>query len=323
MKDITKIIVSALVMGILLPQFLLSMGDKLPGPILEDVPEETVQTEQTEKREQLFLPVLIGQNKARMMELEEYILGVVLGEMPASFETEALKAQAVVARTYALRRYSLGDKHQDVAICTDSACCQAYVSCEEYLANMGTQENLDKIRQAVAATAGVVLTYEGELIEATYFSSSGGRTEDAQAVWGADIPYLQAVDSPGEENASYEKRHYSAREFSSLLGRSLAGDPEKWLGKCTYTKGGGVATLVIGGISYSGVDLRKLLGLRSTVFTMNADGSGVTVESFGHGHRVGMSQYGADAMALQGKTWEEILLYYYQGTRIDKWSTLQ
>ncbi len=320
MKDIVKKIISSLVMGMLLPQFLLSLGDRVPVPMTETEPTEELQTVR-----QLYLPVLVSDHSAKLMELEEYILGVVLAEMPASFEMEALKAQAVVARTYALRRYLEADRHPEVAVCADSSCCQAYLTCESYLQERGIQADIDKIRQAVEETAGLVLTYEGELIEATYFSCSGGRTEDARAVWGEEIPYLQAVDSPGEEQSEkyYEKRRFSAAEFSAALGRPLAGSPTGWLGRCTYTEGGGVASMVIGGITYTGVKLRKLLGLNSTAFTMTADASGITVETLGKGHRVGMSQYGADAMAVQGKHFSEILLYYYQGTRIDKWSGLE
>ena len=176
----------------------------------------------------------------------------------------------------------------------------------------------------MADTAGLVLTYNGSLIDATYFSCSGGRTEDAAAVWGADVPYLQAVDSPGEEGAAaYESEVYFTKsEFARLLGRELAGSPTQWLGKVSYTDGGGVATMVIGGVTYTGKELRSLLGLKSTAFTMTADASGITVVTKGNGHRVGMSQYGAEAMAVLGSSYEEILAHYYQGTVIDKFSDL-
>ena len=256
-----------------------------------------------------------------MMELEEYILGVVLAEMPASFHTEALKAQAVAARTYALRRYVLGDRHTDKAVCTNPHCCQAYMTQEQYLKSHGSSADVLRVQEAVLATRGQILTYQGNLAETTYFACSGGRTEDAVAVWGTDIPYLQAVDSPGEENANsyWRSTYFTKEEFENALGRSLSGSPESWLGKQTFTDGSGVATMVIGGITYTGTQLRKLLGLNSTVFTMEADAAGILVETYGNGHRVGMSQYGADAMAQQGSNYQQILLHYYCGTRIDKW----
>ena len=191
---------------------------------------------------------------------------------------------------------------------------------EAYLAQGGNLESVEKIRSAVLSTSGQVLTYEGKLIQATYFACSGGKTEDAAAVWGTEVPYLQSLMSPGEEHAESfsETVAFSGKEFASLLNRSMKGSCSSWLGEVTRTQGGGVATMVIGGKTYTGTQLRKLLSLNSTAFTMTAKGNTITVTTSGRGHRVGMSQYGADAMALSGSTYEEILLYYYPGTRIDK-----
>ena len=331
MDKIWSQIIVAFLMGALLPRAMLHVGSWMSPR--ETMPAETaeapatMQTEATKPTESLianYLPVLVEENRIIMMELEEYTFGVVLAEMPASFHPEALKAQAVAARTYALRRYALGDRHKDKAVCTDSHCCQAYMSMEQYLRSHGTDEDAQRIRQAVQATRGQVLTYGGKLAESTYFSCSGGRTEDAIAVWGTEIPYLQAVDSPGEEEADPYWRSicFSAEEFAKALGRNLTGSPTSWLGKQTFTEGNGVATMEIGGITYTGTQLRKMLGLSSTVFQMTADADGITVETLGNGHRVGMSQYGADAMAEQGNTYAQILLYYYRGTRIDKWENI-
>jgi len=244
----------------------------------------------------------------------------VLAEMPASFEEEALKAQAVVARTYAMKRISEGQRHPQGAICTDSTCCQAYISVSEYLETMGNARDVEKITQAVTDTQDLVLTYDGSFAEATYFSCSGGRTEDAAAVWGEAIPYLQAVDSPGEEGAApyREVVSFSPEEFAAALGRSLSGSPKSWLGPVTYTQGGGVATMVVAGISYTGVRLRQLLGLNSTAFTMEISEGSIRITTQGKGHRVGMSQYGADAMAVTGSDYAAILSHYYPGTKIDK-----
>lgn len=261
------------------------------------------------------ITVLLADGSTQVMDLEDYLVGVVMGEMPASFETEALKAQAVVARTYTLKSAGAGVKHGENVICTDFACCQAYVSPEGY---GGAAEDYEKIRQAVAATSGEVLTYNGKLIEATYFSCSGGVTEDAVAVWGTDYPYLRSVDSPGEETAAYytDEVFFTAEEFQNRLGRELSGSPASWLGYITYTAGDGVNTMQIAGVDYKGTELRSLLGLRSTAFTMRVENGGITVATKGYGHRVGMSQYGADAMALRGCDYEEILTHYYQGTTL-------
>lgn len=251
------------------------------------------------------------------MELETYIIGVVLGEMPASFETEALKAQAIVARTYTLKM-ALDEKKHGGAVCTDPSCCQAYCAQEEYLQSGGTQAALEKVASAVEATRGTVLLYDGALITATYFSCSGGSTEDAVAVWGYDIPYLRSVESPGEEDAAAYSRTLTltAQELMQRLGVRLSGRPEDWFGKVTYTDGGGVATMTIGGVSYRGTTLRRLLRLRSTKFTVSVSDGKIVFTTLGYGHRVGMSQYGADAMALRGATCEEILHYYYTDVEI-------
>lgn len=329
-------ILAAALLAVLLPRLAIHVGSKLQETPAES-PQETqsgqIQTptaatepSQAEIPEAfaIKIPVQITAGAVMLMDLEEYVRGVVLAEMPAAFEEEALKAQAVAARTYTLRVLSIGGRHAPGAICTESVCCQAYISDEAYLDGKGTSADLEKVAQAVTDTAGLVLTYNGGLIDATYFSCSGGRTEDAAAVWGSDVPYLQAVDSPGEDAASvYEKKTvFTAVEFAQRLGRTLEGTPDQWLGQVTKTDGDGVATMVIGGITYTGTQLRGLLGLNSTAFTMTADASGITVVTRGNGHRVGMSQYGAEAMAVQGSSFEEILAHYYQGTVIDKFVDL-
>lgn len=251
------------------------------------------------------------------MELEDYLTGVILGELPAEFEPEAKKAQAVAARTFAWKAFTTGGKHGDGSVCTDSRCCQAYIDPETYT---GSTQAVEDAREAALDTAGMVMTYEGMLIEATYFSCSGGSTEDAVAVWGTDFPYLRSTDSPGEENAAHysDTVTFSAEEFQQKLGVTLTGAPDSWFGMTTYTAGGGVATMEIGGVSYSGTTLRSLLGLRSTAISVSTRGSSITITTRGYGHRVGMSQYGAEAMAAGGSQWQDILQYYYQGVRIDK-----
>lgn len=323
MEENWKRIMAVVALSVLLPQLILHIGSKMyTGQAL---PEETLSTEETATQSQntpvrITIPVLTDENVVVQMELEEYIRGVVLAEMPASFGVEALKAQAVAARTYAIRRVWLKDRHEEGAVCTDPGCCQAWLSDEYYLEERGTRLEWKRIRRAVAETAGQVVTYENTLAETTYFSCSGGRTESALDVWDADIPYLQAVDSPGEEWAAvfFQELFFSKEEFQACLGRDLTGDPEQWLGQVYQTDGGGVDVMVIGGISYSGVELRRMLGLPSTAFSMTAGKDGITISARGHGHRVGLSQYGAGAMAAEGFGYTQILQHYYPGTRIDK-----
>ncbi len=306
-----KQILLAGVLSCLLPALLTALG---PRSRVWKTPETTPSEAQTQAGERVT--VLTG-DKATDMELETYLVGVVLVEMPADFEVEALKAQAVVARTYTRRRL-LTPKHETGALCTDSACCQAYMPEAEYLQKGGTQEKIHRVRQAVEATRGEVLRYQGELIEATYFSCSGGRTEEAKAVWGTDVPYLQSVESPGEEKAAHyvDTVTFSVREFQEKLGLPLQTPAEGWIGAASYTAGGGVEKLQIGEKMFTGTELRQKLGLRSTAFAITCLRESITVTTKGFGHRVGMSQYGAEAMAVQGCDYREILLHYYLGTEL-------
>ena len=311
----------AALLGLAMPGVILAVATTLgvPETVIElgteAAPEETQVTET--QPVVITVPILDG-NQVTEMELNEYLVGVVLGEMPASFETEALKAQAVVARTYTMRSHKRGGRHKNAAVCTDPSCCQAYTAPDTYLKKGGTKKNVEKIRRAVEETGNEVLTYQGELIEAVYFSCSGGSTEDAVAVWGTAYPYLQAVSSPGEEKADHysDTVTYTANNFEAALGRDLKGNPNEWFGGTTYTPGGGVASMEIGGTVYKGTTLRTVLGLRSTAFMITTTDSKVTITTKGYGHRVGMSQYGADAMALEGSTYREILTHYYQGVTL-------
>jgi len=253
------------------------------------------------------------------LDLESYVLGVLLGEMPADFELEALMAQAVATRTYTLRRVQHQTKHEDANLCTEAHCCQAYMTTEEYLAGRGENEDVAKMQDAVDRTKGQVLVYDGKLIEATYFSCSGGRTEDALDVWGESVPYLKSVNSPGEESS----RHYASEiVITNQVFLSKMGLPSKIVlnaqnTTATYTEGGGIDTLWIGDHSFSGVQLRSLLSLPSTAVSLNFKEDSVVISVKGNGHRVGMSQYGADAMAVAGKTYKEILCHYYPGTKLE------
>lgn len=270
----------------------------------------------------ILIDVLLPDGFVTQLPLDEYLVGVLMAEMPPSFPEQAQMAQAVVARTYTLRRWSGNSKHENADVCTDPACCQAWISLEDYQERSGTQaaeQASAEAAKAVFATDGQALFYNGSLIEATYFSCSGGRTEPAAAVWGSDIPYLQAVDSPGEEDALHfsEEMTFSPEELREILedaGAEPEGSPENWFGTPVYTEGGGVEEISIGGVSFSGTEVRQLLGLRSTCFTVSVSDDAITFHTLGNGHRVGMSQYGAKAMAENGSTYEEILSHYYLET---------
>lgn len=309
----------AIGLGLVVPAILFSIGRS--GNAATEPNATDPRPMRTEAEKIQYVSVLMQDGKIASLELDSYITGVVLREMPADFEQEALKAQAVVARTYTQRRIQSGGKHLGAAVCTDSACCQGYWDPAAYIQEGGSEESLQKVENAVGDTAGKVLLYKGTLAEATYFSCSGGMTEDAQAVWGTDIPYLQSTESPGEEKATHymDTVTFPVTQFAEILGLDTSGPAEKWIEGITYTQGGGVDTMQICGQTFSGTQLRKLLNLRSTAFVMTALGNTVTVTTKGYGHRVGMSQYGADAMAVAGNSYEQILAHYYQGTELSEY----
>ena len=317
MKSLWKEIAVAIFMGLIVPALLLNifvlLSKEQKVPDLPPITENTVPSE-TVPEVKLTMRLRNPDGTVVEMDMDTYLIGVVAAEMPASFEVEALKAQAVVARTYTLKAFTTGGKHGDSSVCTDYACCQAYA--EDIPA-----EDLEKITDAVMQTSGQVLLYQGNLIEATYFSCSGGSTEDAAAVWGTDYPYLRATQSLGEEYATHytDTEYFTFSEFSEAFG-GLSGAPDTWIGYATYTAGGGVHTIMIGGTEYKGTQIRTMLGLRSTAFSMTVEDDKIKVTTKGYGHRVGMSQYGADAMALKGSTYAQILAHYYQGTELTLWT---
>ena len=336
MKQSILVGISALLMALFLPMCLLSPVEAEavePGFLIIENPQPkgTVQIEPEQVAEAVpydgtvEIRLQTGSG-VESLSLDEYLTGVVLAEMPASFALEALKAQAVAARTFTLRQMEAG-KHTDCDVCSDSGCCQAWIDQASLKAKLGDAWSgyWEKAAKAVAETDGVVLTYDGALIDAVYFSCSGGTTEPAAAVWGSEIPYLQPVDSPGEETAPrYESQvSVSMDRFRSLILQQnaeadLTGPAAGWFGGVTHSAGGGVETMEIGGQTFRGTALRSLFGLNSTLFTVAVEQDAVVFEVHGFGHRAGMSQYGANAMAQSGSTYDEILFHYYTGVTLEQ-----
>lgn len=255
--------------------------------------------------------------------MREYLTCVALSELYADFSEEAFKAQIVAARTIALST-AQKHKHGNCDICADPGCCQACHTVDALRQKLGASFDAawERAENAAIATDGEVLRYDGALCEATYFSASGGRTESAVAVWGGDVPYLQSVDSPGEETAKAYASTVTvgaetARSALTELGAQLSDEPTSWIGEITRTAGGGVASVTVGGKRFSGAQMQRLFGLASTNFTVTASADALTFAVRGSGHRVGMSQFGAEAMARQGKTYREILTHYYTGASVE------
>ena len=265
------------------------------------------------------------------MDLGEYLVGVVRAEMPASFEPEALKAQAVAARTYTLYKLQTGGNHGEEAdICTDQACCQAYIGAERARANW--KENAgayeEKVEAAVRATDGETILYGGVPILAVFHSSSPGLTRAAGEVWLSDLPYLQAVDSPeaGDRVPNYYSRvEFTEEELRAKLRAAfpeadLSGGMADWLKDPAADSAGSVGTVSLGGVTVKGTQVRSALGLRSACFTWEAQGGSMVFFVTGYGHGVGLSQYGANAMAAAGADYREILTHYYTGVTVEPYS---
>ena len=261
--------------------------------------------------------------------LEEYLVHVVAGEMPALYEEQALRAQAVAARSYIawkMPAYGGGgcSRAAGADICTDSTHCMAYMSEEEMRRDWGENYEAyrEKIAQAVRDTAGQVMFYGGSPVQALFHASSGGRTEDAQAVWGTALPYLTSVSS-GEEDTRRTKRMNKA-ELAAALNRAFDGADltaenvkERFVVR-SATPGGRADTVRVGNITATGRAVRSALNLSSTAFTVVYEGDEAVIITQGYGHGVGMSQEGANAMAKQGAVWEDILVHYYTGVEIGK-----
>lgn len=265
--------------------------------------------------------------EAQKMELEEYITGVVASEISPDFPIEAIKAQAVAARTYAVYKMYAGrsDTHPDADVCDDFHHCAAYKPIAEQVANWGDNgENYQNIIvQAVNDTKNLIVTYENKPIIAVFSAASGEMTESAKDVWGSDIPYLVNVESKGGDACSKYKQTvtFSLDEFRDIIKKAipsadLTGKPETWFAASERSAAGGIKTVKLGSVQVSGTDLRETLGLNSTNFTVSTSEDSISFNTIGYGHGVGLSQYGAKYLAEQGKTYDEILTHYYTGTQI-------
>ena len=296
-----------------------------PEPLPENQAEPTAPVGQLDGASPVR--VLIG-GEVREMDMGTYLLGVVRAEMPASFSPEALKAQAVAARTYTYYKMRNGGSanHPQADACDDINCCKAYMDAASAAASWGEQAETyeEKIRAAVLETDGECILYEGQPILAVFHSSSAGETRAAQEVWSSALPYLQSVQSP--ETADTVPNYHStvtftAQELKSLLQTAFpeANLTERfsdWFTNIRQRPNGFVTELSVGGVSVGGNELRTVLGLRSACFTMSFKGETVTFSVTGYGHGVGMSQYGANVLAADGMGYREILAWYYTDTTV-------
>lgn len=261
----------------------------------------------------------LNSNEIEYLPLEEYIVGVLAGEMPIYFEKEAFKAQAVAARSYALKKIEYNkDNEYDVV---DSVLNQVYLD-NYYLKEAWQDEyldNINKLREIVNETSLEYLDYNGEVVDALFFSTSNGYTENASLVFNIDLPYLQSVTSMWDSSTSSAFRStkkISIDEFYSSLNLEYSNTLDfKVLRRSSTNR---ILNLSINGIEFTGKEVYDKLGLKSMDFSLKQDGNNIIIDTVGYGHGVGMSQYGAEGMALEGYSYKDILSHYYVGTSIKK-----
>ena len=332
MRKIVLYVFSLTVLIFIIPVFFTKITVESSSLISE---KEQVSVEQAEQLEPIKKEYNYGNyntikllhtktNKIEEIALDEYLYGVVSAEMPVDFELEALKAQAIVARTYTIYKITENQsKHGDAHICDNSACCQAWISKEDRLARWEPEkgnENWNKIVSAVERTKGKIIMYEGKPINAFFHSNSGGATESPINVWGGSgYPYLQTVETSGEDaytqyssELEISKDEFIAKMKEKYADFNINFDEENCIQVIEYTSGGRIKTVKIGNKNLSGVEVRTIFGLRSANFVVEVlDKIKFIVTGYGHG--VGMSQTGADSWAKQGYSCEDIIKHFYSG----------
>ena len=328
MKKYALIFLVFCMIFIFLPVFCIQGIAPISDPIIYEPIAETVFNPQIIKEPKKVKVYMHKTDEVVEMELVEYLCGVLNGEVPSNYEPDALKAQAVAAFTYLVYHMEaeiaspgLVEKHKGAWICTDSTHCKAFISEADARKSWGDlwyDKYKDNVKDAVTSTLYTVMTYDGKPINAVFHSISSGMTEDAFDVWGSQIPYLKAVmsnvDTTAEKYLTVE--NFTVDNFKSLLNKAnikveLSDNHKNWITDIKRSASGGVTTLRIGDTEVKGMSLRMALGLRSTNFTITYNEKGLIFTVKGYGHGVGMSQYGANALAKEGKTYKEILEYYY------------
>lgn len=297
--------------------------------VTQEQPEQEVETTiydyQKYKTIKLFHS---GSGQIEELPIDEYLYGVVSSEMPANYEAEALKAQAIVARTYTIYQImNNSGKHPGADICDNSSCCQAWISKDERLSKWAPEEaesNWNKIVDAVNSTSGRIITYQNKPINAFFHSNSGGKTESSLNIWGGiDYPYLKSVETAGEEGytqysseAKFTKEELLNKLKEKYEDCEIDYSQENCIQILEYTTSGRVKTIKFGNKEIAGTEARTILGLRSTNFSFTISGDEIIFSVIGYGHGVGMSQTGADALAKSSSNCEEIIKHFYTDVEI-------
>lgn len=342
MKKILIYLLSFILIIFIIPALLtrrtlpVNSNEKISNQEEQNVENQTQTSNQNEYNYSKYGTISLLHKKTGEVEqvnLDEYLCNVVSAEMPANYEIEALKAQAIVARTYTIYKI-LNKKHDTADICDDSTCCQAWISKDDRLARWEESQresNWQKIVSAVNDTKGKIITYDDKPIDAFFHSNSGGVTEVPVNVWGGTgYPYLQSVETSGEDTyTQYSSEVVFTQEqlinklkekYSDISIDFSNSDDIKIM---DYTESTRVKTVKFGNHEISGVEARSLLGLRSTNFEISIDDDNIKFSVKGYGHGVGMSQTGADSMAKQGSSAEDIIKHFYTGVEVSEVNILK
>ncbi len=330
MRKIAFIIILFILLVLFVPYLFVAVSQRYIGSGLS---ENTPPSGESEPVDSISVYVA-DEDKVADMDFAEYLMGVVAAEMPASFNAEALKAQAVAARSYTLTRM-LGyerdgtpPEHKGAMTCTDPTHCKAWISKGKAIEKWGQEWGdtyWSKISACVLATKGSIMTYNGEPVNAVFHSTSSGRTENSKDVWGGDVPYLVSVESPGDAlSPKYEaNKQISVEEFKQKI---RGAKPEaSWkegdalIGNIVKSDAGGIISIETGGVTFKTTEFRNLFGLASAHVDFDVAGDTVTMNTKGNGHGVGMSQYGANYLAGQGMGYADILKAYYTGVEVGPW----
>ncbi|MBS4212645.1 stage II sporulation protein D [Neobacillus rhizophilus] len=300
-------------------------SEKASGKLGEDLAKKPAAQETTSPSSDSAIDVAVFRTAKSAIEetpLEDYLVGVVAAEMPADFNEEALKAQALTARTYIVNRLLKNDTMgapKGSQVTDTPQLHQAYIDDAQQRKNWGKDYDWKKkkIIEAVRSTSGQILTYNGEPINATFFSTSNGFTENSEDYWSGNIPYLRSVTSPWDKESPKftNQKVITVKEFESRLGVKIGSSTA--LGKIVArTEGKRVAKVDFNGKVLSGKDIREKLDLKSSDFSWERKGGNIVITTRGYGHGVGMSQYGANGMAAEGKNYKDIVQYYYKGVEV-------
>ena len=270
--------------------------------------------------------------ETRELALKDYLMGVLAAEMPAGFPEEALKAQAVAARTYTLykmasyRESALPECHNGADLCDDPGHCEAFLDLDEEadaLWGESADVYLQRLEAAVTQTDGLVLVYEDEPIAAVFCAASTEKTESAADIWGRDLPYLTSVDSPGGSDCSQYQGVVTVRQsdfrdaiLSIAPEADFSGAPGTWFRDSHRSEAGSVIDVLVGEVRLTGSQVRQAAGLNSANFKVKVEGENLVFTTVGYGHGVGLSQYGARYLAMGGQTYDQILYHYYPGTQL-------